>query len=155
MPPSRARRLRAPLLLALAVLLAFESIGGLVLLFARVAFGATPGVALHVAAGLLLTLAYAVYQVTHWNRVAPWRSRPDYVLGLIAAITLSVTDLTGLVLGWEWWAARLDGTGSVRYPVALSAIHTLGTMLVLAFASAHLAAVLVRDRTTRASGAAP
>lgn len=155
MPPSRARRLRAPLLLALAVLLAFESIGGLVLLFARVAFGATPGVALHVAAGLLLTLAYAVYQVTHWHRVAPWRSRPDYVLGLIAAITLSVTDLTGLVLGWEWWAARLDGTGIVRYPVALSAIHTLGTMLVLAFASAHLAAVLVRDRAARASGAAP
>ena len=149
-PAPRARRLRAPLLLALAALLALESVGGLVLLFARVAFGTTPGVALHVAAGLLLTIVYAIYQVTHWNRVAPWRSRPDYVLGLIAAVTLAATDLTGLALGWEWWRTRLDGTGIAHYPIALSAIHTLGTMLVLAFASAHLAAVLARDRTARA-----
>ena len=105
--------------------------------------------ALHVAAGLVLAIVYAIYQATHWNRVAPWRSRPDYALGLIAAVTLAVTDLTGLALGWEWWVARLDGTGIVRYPVALSAIHTLGTMLVLAFASGHLAAVLARDRSGR------
>ena len=120
------------------------------ILFARVAFGVTPGVALHVAAGLALTVVYTIYQVTHWNRVAPWRSRPDYVLGLIAAITLSVTDLTGLGLGWIWWVRRLDGTGIVAYPVAMSAVHTLGTMLVLAFASGHLAAVLARDRAMRA-----
>ena len=119
------------------------------LLFARVAFGTTPGVALHVLAGLLLTVVYTIYQVTHWSRVAPWRSRPDYVLGLIAAVTLAGTDVTGLVLGWQWWSTRLDGTGITHYAVALSAIHTLGTMLVLAFASAHLAAVLARDRGTR------
>lgn len=105
--------------------------------------------ALHVAAGLLLTVVYAIYQVVHWHRVAPWRSRPDYVLGLIAAITLAATDLTGLVLGWEWWVTRLDGTGIVHWPIALSAAHTLGTMLVLAFASGHLAAVLARDRAGR------
>lgn len=122
------------------------------LLFARVAFGTTPGVALHVLAGLLLTVVYTIYQIRHWNRVAPWRSRPDYVLGLIAAVTLAATDITGLVLGWQWWSTRLDGTGITHYAVALSAVHTLGTMLVLAFASAHLAAVLARDRGARTTG---
>jgi len=137
------------------VLLAVESVGGLVILFARVAFGAMPGVALHVLAGVALSVVYTAYQITHWSRVAPWRSRPDYVLGLIAAVTLSATNVTGLVLGWFWWDSRLGGTGLARCPVGLSAAHTLGTMLVLAFAGAHLAAVLQRDRdaAARASGA--
>jgi hypothetical protein len=145
-PLPRVIRLRAPLLLALAALLLLEAVGGLVILFVRVAWGATPGVTLHVAGGLAFTVVYAIYQIAHWNRVAPWRKRPDYVLGLIAATTVSATDLTGLWLGWIWWTQRLDGTGIGHYPVALAAAHTLGTMLALSFASAHLAAVLARDR---------
>ncbi len=140
----RARRLRAPLLLTLAVLLAIESVGGLVILFARVAFGATPGLVLHVVAGLALTVAYAAYQALHWRRVAPWRPRPDYVLGLIASLSLAVTNGTGLPLAWEWWTASRAGVAP-EYPVALSAAHTLGTMLALTFSAAHLAAVLQRD----------
>ncbi|MEO5616740.1 MAG: hypothetical protein ABIS67_03135 [Candidatus Eisenbacteria bacterium] len=145
METRRARRLRAPLLVALAVLLAVEAAGGLIILFARVAFGATPGLVLHVVAGLALTLVYAVYQTAHWRRVAPWRARPDYVLGLIAALSMSVTNLTGLMLAWIWWQAVRAG-GDPAYPVTLAAIHTLGTMLVLTFVAAHLAAVLQRDR---------
>jgi len=141
----RARRLRAPLLLALAVLLSLESLGGLVILFARVAFGATPGLVLHVVVGLLLTVVYTIYQWTHWLRVEPWRSRPDFVLGLIAALSMAATQLTGLGLTWIWWQARAAGAAP-EYPVGLSAPHTLGTMLVLTFAAAHLAAVLQRDR---------
>ena len=139
-------RLRAPLLLALGALLLLEAAGGLLMLFVRVAWGATPGVALHVAGGLALTLVYAIYQLTHWNRVAPWRGRPDYVLGLIAACSMAAVNLTGLALGWVWWRAERapGGAGSPAYPVALSAVHTLGTMLVLTFAVAHLAAVLQR-----------
>ena len=139
-------RLRAPLLLALAALLLLEAAGGLLMLFVRVAWGATPGVALHVAGGLALTLVYAIYQLTHWNRVAPWRSRPDYVLGLIAACSMAAVNLTGLALGWVWWRAvrAPGGAGPPAYPVALSAVHTLSTMLVLTFAIAHLAAVLQR-----------
>lgn len=142
---ARALRLRAPLLLALAALLAIEALGGLVILFARVAFGATPGLVVHVVAGLALTLAYAVYQIQHWHRVAPWRSRPDYALGLIAALAMALTNGTGLALGWIWWRAVRAGAEPV-YPVPLAACHTLGTMLVLTFAAAHLAAVLQRDR---------
>jgi hypothetical protein len=120
-----------------------------VILFARVAFGASPGVLLHVIAGLALTLVYAVYQLAHWNRVAPWRARLDYVLGLIAATTMIGTNGTGLWLAAIWWNAR-SSNAAPAYPVALSAAHTLGTMLALTFAGAHLAAVLQRDR-----GAAP
>jgi len=127
-------------------LLAIESLGGLVILFARVAFGSSPGVVLHVVAGLALTLAYTAYQLSHWTRVAPWRPRLDYVLGLIAALSMIVTNATGLWLGALWWRAP----GAAEYPVALSAAHTLGTMLTLTFVGAHLAAVLQRDR-----GAAP
>jgi hypothetical protein len=140
-------RLRAPLLLALAALLLLEAAGGLLILFVRVAYGATPGVALHVAGGLALTVVYAIYQITHWNRVAPWRARPDYVLGLIAACSMAAVNLTGFPLAWAWWLAAASahgGPGSPVYPVALSAVHTLGTMLVLTFAIAHLAAVLQR-----------
>ena len=147
MEPPRARRLRAPLLLALAVLLAVEALGGLVILFARLAFGATPGLVLHVLAGLALTIVYSVYQIAHWRRVAPWRARPDYVLGLIAALSMSVTNATGLLLAWVWWQAVRAGV-SASYPVTVAAVHTLGTMLVLTFAAAHLAAVLQRDRDT-------
>ena len=146
-PGPREMRLRAPLLLALAALLLLEAAGGLLMLFVRVAYGATPGVALHVVGGLALTLVYAIYQLTHWNRVAPWRGRPDYVLGLIAACSMAAVNLTGLALGWVWWRAASRATGeagAVSYPVALSAVHTLTTMLVLTFSIAHLAAVLQR-----------
>ena len=68
---ARARRLRAPLLLALWVLLALEALGGLVIFVARLVWGATPGEALHVAVGLLLTAVYAVYQWRHWRRAHP------------------------------------------------------------------------------------
>ena len=127
------------------MLLAIESLGGLVILFARVAYGASPGVILHVIAGLALTLAYAAYQLSHWTRVAPWRPRLDYLLGLIAALSMIVTNATGLWLAAIWWRA-IQGGGAPAFPVALSAAHTLGTLLVLTFAGAHLAAVLQRER---------
>jgi len=142
---ARLARLRAPLLLSLTALLALESAGGLVLLFVRVAFGAMPGVTIHVVGGLALTIVYTIYQWTHWHRVAPWRSRPDYVLGLIAALSMAAVNLTGLALAWFWWRAQPRATPA-SYPTALSAVHTLATMLVLTFAGGHLAAVLVRDR---------
>jgi hypothetical protein len=142
--PFRARRLVAPLLLVLGLLLAIESLGGLVILFVRVAFGGLPALRLHLVAGLALTLVYTIYQVTHWNRVAPWRTRPDFVLGLIAALSMAAVNLTGLALAWIWWQARRAGTVAA-YPTALSAVHTLGTMLVLTFVGAHVVAVVQRD----------
>lgn len=150
----RARRLRAPLLVALAVLLAFESLGGLVIFFARLALGRTPGEALHVVAGVALTFVYAVYQWTHWNRTAPFRARLDYALGLIAALAMALTQATGLALGLEWWNARLSGTGVTPYTPLLSAAHNVMTMFVLTFAGAHLGAVLQRDARARAAASA-
>jgi hypothetical protein len=143
---TRAARLRAPLFVSLAVLLAFEAIGGLVLFYARVLSGAMPGEALHVFAGIALTALYAVYQWQHWTRVRPWRARLDHGLGLISAIVMTLTNATGLWLGWIWWASRLDGTGIAPYPPLLSAIHDIGSMLVLTFVISHLSAVLMRDR---------
>ena len=148
----RLTRLRAPLLLSLAALLLLESAGGLVILFVRVAFGALPGETLHIAGGLALTIVYTIYQWTHWNRVAPWRSRPDYVLGLIAALSMALVNLTGLALSWVTWRASARHVPPA-YPTALSAIHTLATMLVLTFAIAHLAAVL--QRPSQAARAMP
>ena len=52
---ARATKLRAPLLLALWALLAFEAVGGLVLFTARLVWGALPGESAHVLAGVLLT----------------------------------------------------------------------------------------------------
>ncbi len=150
----RARRLRAPLLVALAVLLTFEALGGLVIFFARLALDRTPGEALHVGVGLALTLVYAVYQWTHWVRVAPFRARLDHALGLITAIALVLTHATGLWLGLEWWNARLSGTGLTAYTPIVSAAHNVMTMFVLTFAGAHLGAVLQRDARARA-GSAP
>ena len=144
-PPPRALRLRAPLLLALAVLLGFEAVGGLVIFFARLAAGSTPGVAVHVAGGVALTFVYAAYQWGHWRRVAPWRGRLDHVLGLIAALSLVVTQGSGLWLAREWWNARLARVAIVPYDPAVSALHNVMNMLVLTFAGAHLGAVLQRD----------
>ncbi len=146
-PPAaaaRARRLRAPLLVALAALLAFESAGGLVIFFARLAAGTTPGEALHVVGGLALALVYALYQLGHWRRVAPFRSRLDYALGLLAAGSLVLALASGLALGAAWWNARLDGTGLTNYAPSVSALHNVTSMLVLTFVGAHLAAVLRR-----------
>jgi len=142
-PLPRVIRLRAPLLLALAALLLLEAVGGLAILFVRVAYGATPGVVLHIAGGVALTVVYTIYQIAHWNRVAPWRTRPDYVLGLIAALSMATVNGTGLGLAVFTWRAGVHAAKPV-YPVVLSAVHTLSTMLVLTFALAHLAAVLQR-----------
>jgi len=138
----RAARLLAPLLLTLAALLAFEALGGLVLFFARLAAGSMPGEAVHVFAGLALTLAYALYQWSHWRRVWPLRARLDYVLGVIAALSMIAALATGLLLGLAWWRGR-EGTPAFAPP--LVAAHNVTSMLVLTFALSHLGAVLQRD----------
>ena len=147
----RARRLRAPLLLTLWVLLAIEGAGGIVIFFARLAAGRTPGEALHVIAGALLTLVYAVYQRQHWARVSPWRSRMDYAMGLIAALSMAGALGTGLWLAWPWWEARVVAGSkyAVPYPTTVSAAHNIMSMLVLTFVGAHLAAVLLRNTAAR------
>jgi len=140
--------MRAPLLLALWALLAVEAAGGLVIFVARLAFGATPLEALHVWGGVALTACYAVYQAQHWWRVAPFRRQLHYAIGLLAAIFMAATNVTGLVLAAAWWNMRVLGasTAAVHYPPLLSAAHNIGSMLVLTFVGAHLGAVLVRDR---------
>lgn len=147
--PERAERLRAPLLVALWALLAFETAGGLVLFTAYLVAGRRPGESLHVVAGVLLAGCYAVYQWRHWGRVAPLRPRVDYVLGTVAACVTALTLGSGLVLGAAWWAARVTARrgGEVGYAPWLSAVHNIGGMLILAFVGAHLGAVLMRDRT--------
>jgi hypothetical protein len=142
----RARRLRAPLLLTLAALLALEAVGGLVIFFARIAWGSTPGEALHVVGGIGLTIVYAVYQWQHWGRVAPIRARLDYALGLIAALAMVATNVIGLGLGWIWWETRLTRPGHAPYPSIMCAAHNITSMLVLTFVLAHLIAVLARER---------
>lgn len=147
-PAKRAARLRAPLLLTLATLLAVEAIGGLTIFFARLAFGTTPGESLHVIAGVALTAIYAVYQWAHWGRVAPFRARLDYALGLIAAIFMALVNLSGLWLAAAWWRTRVIAGSSdpVAYTPTLSAAHNIASMVVLTFVGAHLVAVLMRDR---------
>ena len=149
--PSRARRLRAPLLVTLLVLLSFEALGGLVIFFARLARGSTPGETLHVLVGALLTGVYAAYQWRHWRRVAPFRDRLDYLMGLLGAISMVAVQVTGLALGVAWWRDRvmLPQDGEVAYPPLLSAAHNIASLLVLSFVGAHLGAVLMRDLRAR------
>jgi hypothetical protein len=143
----RARRMRSPLLLSLWALLAFEAAGGIVIFVARLAAGTTPGEALHVAGGLLLTVVYAIYQWRHWLRVRSQRGL-HFVIGILAASAMALANLSGLALGVVWWLDRVvGGLPAARYPVGLSAVHNIGSMLVLTFVGAHLAAVLMRDRS--------
>jgi len=144
----RSRRLRAPLLVLLWWLLAIEAVGGLLIFFMRLAAGTMPGETVHVIVGAGLTLVYAIYQWQHWGRVAPWRGRLDYAMGLIAAIAMGITLLTGYALAWPWWSMRIvhRAAGTVTYPSLVSAAHNIMSMLVLTFVLAHLAAVLLRDR---------
>ena len=148
---ARSRRLRAPLLVTLWALLGIEGLGGLTIFYVRLANGSTPGETLHVLAGFALALVYTVYQVQHWSRVAPWRSRLDYALGLIGACAMAITLATGLWLGVPWWSLRVasHSANAVAYPTPLSAAHNIMSMLVLTFVGAHLAAVLLRDRASR------
>ena len=137
------------MLVVLWALLAIESAGGLVIFFARLAAGRTPGEALHVAGGVALTFAYAAYLWGHWRRVSPWRARLDHALGLIAALALGLVQLTGLWLGLEWWRAHAGGVSAVAYTPLVSAAHNVMTMFVLTFVGAHLGAVLQRDARVR------
>jgi len=131
------------------VLLAFEAAGGIVIFVARLAVGSTPGETLHVAVGLALTIVYAVYQWRHWLRARLQRGL-HFLMGILAASSMALTNLTGLWLGVFWWRDRVVGhAAAADYPVALSAVHNIGGMLVLTFVGAHLAAVLMRDRRLR------
>ena len=134
------------MLLLLWVLLAFEAVGGLVIFVARLVAGQTPGETLHVVAGVALTIVYAVYQWTHWHRVAPFRARLDYSIGLVAALSMVATNVTGLILGWDWWQARFieQSAAAIDYAPLLSAAHNIGSMLVLTFVAGHVGAVLLR-----------
>jgi len=148
----RSRRLRAPLLVLLWWLLGIEALGGLTIFFMRLAAGSLPGETLHVLVGAGLTLVYVVYQWQHWFRVSPWRGRLDYALGLIGAIAMGLTLLTGYVLAWLWWRARVIARSHdpIAYSSFVSGAHNIMSMLVLTFVLAHLAAVLLRDRAGRA-----
>ena len=139
--------MRAPLLVLLWVLLAFEALGGLLIFLMRLADGRTPGEWLHVAVGAVFTLVYVGYQIPHLVRVSPWRSRLDYALGLIAALAMLVTLTTGLWLAAQWWPVRITAgsPAPIAYAPTLSAVHNIMSMLVLTFVGAHLAAVLMRD----------
>ena len=141
----RARRLRSPLLLTFGALLAFEAGGGLVLFWARLAYGGLPGERSHVLVGIPLALFYAIYLWQHWRRVSPIRARLDYALGLIAAFSLAALLALGGVLGLLWWRSRGSGAPP-HYPELVSAAHNITSMLVLTFVLAHLLAVLARDR---------
>ena len=110
---------------------------------ARLVDGSVPGETPHILAGLGLTLVYAGYQWRHWRRVAPFRARADYALGLLAALSMALVNLSGLWLALSWWQER---GAAVDYPPLLSALHNIGSMVVLTFAAAHLGAVLRRDR---------
>ena len=146
----RRGRLRSPLLVTLWVFLAFEAITGLVLFTAFLVAGRRPGETLHVLAGVPLAAIYATYQWRHWHRVAPFRARPEHVLGLVAAIVTALTVLSGLALGILWWIGRASGgAGEISYPAGLSALHNIGSMLLLSFVGAHLGSVLRRDAIAR------
>jgi hypothetical protein len=147
----RAQRLRAPLLLTFAALLAFDAGGGLVLFYARLAYGTLPGERSHVLAGIPLALFYSAYLWQHWRRVRPIRARLDYALGLIAACSLAASLTLGGWLGWLWWQSRGSGAPP-RYPEVVSAAHNITSMLVLTFVLAHLLAVLARDREPSKNG---
>jgi hypothetical protein len=145
---SRGRRLRSPLLLLLWALLACEAAGGLVIFVARLVAGRVPGEALHLAAGVALLVVYALYQWRHWRRVRPLRPQLHHALGLIAALFMALTNLTGLWLAASWWRDRVATPigATVRYPPLLSAVHNVASMVVLTFVGAHVGAVLFRDR---------
>ena len=146
----RARRLRAPILVTLALLLGVETVGGIVIFFARLANGTLPGETLHVVAGVASVVAYLGYQWGHWLRVRSIRAPLDRLLGFLTAGSLIAVLATGLALGWIWWRHRSAGLeGDVAYPSLLSAAHNITTMLLLGFVAAHVGAVLrPRDRGT-------
>lgn len=99
------------------------------------------------AAGVALLAVYALYQWRHWRRVRPLRAQLHHALGLIAALFMALTNLTGLWLAASWWRDRAAPLGAaVRYPPLLSAVHNVASMVVLTFVGAHLGAVLFRDR---------
>ena len=137
----RRQRLRSPLLLAFATVLAFEAAGGIVIFWARLAYGATPGEMLHVIGGIVLTPLYAVYQWRHWRRIRPIRLRLDHALGLLASGSIVLTQASGFALGLAWFEAR---GAAADYAPAISALHNIGSMLVLTFVAAHVGAVLQR-----------
>jgi hypothetical protein len=150
---TRTRRLRSPLLIALWVLLGFEALGGLVLFTARLALGSAPGEALHVLAGVVAVPVWMVYQVRHWSRLRPFHAGLDTWMGFLATGALALTNLTGLVLGAEWWRNRLArGIASAPPHPMLPALHLIGTMLVLSFLGAHLGAVLLREPARQTPG---
>ena len=137
----RRQRLRSPLLLAFAVVLAFEAAGGIVIFCARLAYGAMPGETLHVIGGLVLTPLYALYQWRHWRRIRPVRQRLDHALGLLASGSIVLTQASGFALGFAWLEA---GGAAADYEPVVSALHNIGSMLVMTFVAAHVGAVLKR-----------
>lgn len=130
------------------MLLAVEALGGLILFAARLMAGRAPGETIHIFTGAAFAGIYVVYQARHWSRVRSLRWRLDHGLGLIAAVFMVVTLGSGLILALFWWDAKKVASeiGEVIYPPTWSAVHNVGSLLVLTFLGAHVCAVLFRDR---------
>jgi hypothetical protein len=132
----------------LAALLAVEAVGGMVLFAARLIAGRASGETIHILGGVALVGIYAFYQARHWARVRSLRWRLDHGLGWIAAIFMVLTLGSGLILALDWWESKVAASkgGEVIYPPSWSAVHNVGSLLVLTFLGAHVCAVLFRDR---------
>lgn len=132
---ARLTRWRAPLVNLLFYLIMIESMTGFALYF----FGhLIPGLEIlgevHWWLGVVFIVPYAVYQLRHYLRVANFKGRLHFYLGLTTFIFMTATILSGV---WLWWVLR-DNPVPADWIVL---VHVVIGFALLCIISGHLTVV--------------
>lgn len=129
---------RSRLAILAAGYLVFESLTGLLILFAPFSVSAQATVLVHTAAGLLFLAPCAYYLWIHWAR---YRAKPIshiVVVGYLGLAACAVCLVSGLVV-------TIQAVWGVRMSYAWDATHIASTFGMLVFVGFHLTPLYRRD----------
>lgn len=131
---------RARLAVAVVSLLLFESITGLSIYFLPFSITNQFAVLLHTAAGLLVIVPYAWYQIRHALMSRHLAMTGTKFLGYAAFAAVSVCVISGIVVTYE-------SAFTVRMSTSWQLLHTLSGFVSIAVLVPHIGLILLRYRS--------
>ncbi len=134
------------LLVAVAALLAFETLTGVSIFLLPFSIPNQVAVVLHTAIGLLCTVPYVWYQLRHWRRYRERQLTHVKLTGYFSMVAAIVVCISGIVLSYQ--ALFAD-----RISYGWDLVHIVSTFALLASVLPHVLSLVYYARRGGAEGA--
>ncbi len=133
------RNWRSRLAILVAGYLVFETLSGLIILFAPFSVPSQITVLVHTVVGLLFLIPCGWYLLRHWLEYFRNPLSHIVVVGYVGTAAFALCMISGVVL-------TVQAAASVRISYGWDAVHIVTTFVTLAFCLFHIAPLFVRDR---------